>query len=264
MQYLHKYYIWVCPSLPSPGWPPPSCIWGSPPMPVTFSSSLLFRHAAFGLRLRSVWVGHMYKSANDSHGITIHTSIHTPQQCTSCGDRDRRKVGTQLMQAVAGQGQSNRSYIRKDWDEKWHGSETERQREGQGLGSSRANKLPMAAMTLAHLCIEGGFPPNPHSPHEAQERGMSVEVEPYLAPASRGLGWPAQPAAGWSVWSAPCRSSGAAGTCARAPGRPRWCRARELAHERCWPGGAPGRAAPSPPPSSTPLTRCCREQPGSC
>lgn len=57
MQYLHKYYIWVCPSLPSPGWPPPSCIWGSPPMPVTFSSSLLFRHAAFGLRLRSVWVG---------------------------------------------------------------------------------------------------------------------------------------------------------------------------------------------------------------
>lgn len=61
----------------------------------------------------------MNKSANDSHGITIHTSIHTLQQWTSCGDKERHQVGgsytaTQLMQAMAGQGRRNRSDLRKD------------------------------------------------------------------------------------------------------------------------------------------------------
>lgn len=66
------------------------------------------------------------------------------------------------------------------------GLETERRSKAR---SGKANKLPMAAMTLEHLCIEGISPhPTPHSPQEAQERGISVEVEPYLAPASRGLG----------------------------------------------------------------------------
>lgn len=43
---------YICPSPPRPGWPPPSCIWGS--TPETFSSSLLLRQAAFGFKLRSL------------------------------------------------------------------------------------------------------------------------------------------------------------------------------------------------------------------
>ena len=48
-------YMWLTglwPSPPRPGWPE-SCMPPSPTTPETFSSSRRFRHAAFGLRLRS-------------------------------------------------------------------------------------------------------------------------------------------------------------------------------------------------------------------
>lgn len=62
-------------------------------------------------------LGHMNKSANDSYCITTGQAV----------ERRRDRAGgsytaTQLMQAVNGQGQRNGSYLREDWDEKWHGS----------------------------------------------------------------------------------------------------------------------------------------------
>lgn len=52
-------------------------------------------------------------------------AVETRRQTMS----EKVNTETQLMQAVAGQGQRNRSYLRKACDEKWHGNEAYRDRE---------------------------------------------------------------------------------------------------------------------------------------
>lgn len=65
-------YIWLCPSPPKP-----DNIWGSP---VTFSSSLLFRHAAFGFRLRSEQKKHSLQTWNRVQGVSAFRLQRTAQK----------------------------------------------------------------------------------------------------------------------------------------------------------------------------------------